>query len=160
MSACEPRIWPIGAASGGQPTSSRIRASSVEHLVESVSRSQRAQVRVEGGHETRRHPMLGGAHRDSGSERRDRLVAEVLVDQIGGPPDRVDVDARVQSQPGQRRRHRLPRDPVHRERDRVDGAGDQICAAAGGLERGRHRIPSGALAVEPHRQSAGLGKRR
>jgi hypothetical protein len=131
-----------------------------EDLVEPVSRSQRAQVRVESGHEARRHPVLGGAHRDSGSERGDRLVADVLVDQLGGPPDRVDVDARVQAQPGQRRRHRLARDPVHHERDRVDSAGDQICAAAGGLERGRHRVPSGALAVEAHRQPAGLGKRR
>jgi len=52
-------------------------------------------VRIEGGHETRRHPVLGGPHRDSGSQRGDRLVAEVLVDQVRGPPDGVDVDARV-----------------------------------------------------------------
>ena len=45
-------------------------------------------------------------------------------------------------------RERLGRDPVRRERDRVDGAADQVDAGAGRLEREREPVPARALAVE------------
>ena len=46
------------------------------------------------------------------------------------------------------------------ERDRVDGAGDQVGAGARGLERGGERVAAGALAVEADRQAARLAQRR
>ena len=88
------------------------------------------------------------AHGDARQERRDRHVADVLVDEVGRLPERVDVDAGVVADARERRRQRLGRDAVRRERDRVDGAGDQVDAGAGGLEREREPVPAGALAVE------------
>ena len=75
--------------------------------------------------EARRQVVLGGAHGDPRRERRHRLVADVLVDELRRLPERVDVDAGVEPEPGERRRERLAGDAVERERDRVDGAGDR-----------------------------------
>ena len=47
---------------------------------------------------------------------------------------------------------------MDRERDRIDGAGDQVGAAARGLEPGGERVPTGALAVEADRQAALLAQ--
>ena len=58
--------------------------------------------------------------------------------------------------PAQRLGGGLGRDAVRRERDRIDGARDQVGAAAGGLERDRERVPRGALAVEADRQARQL----
>ena len=67
--------------------------------------------------------MLGRAHGDSRREGRDRLVADVLVDELRRPPERVHVYAGVHPESRKRGRERLARDPMHREGDRVDGAG-------------------------------------
>ena len=42
------------------------------------------------------------------------------------------------------------------ERDGIDGAGDQVGAAARRLERERERVPAGALAVEADGQAGEL----
>ena len=45
------------------------------------------------------------------------------------------------------------------ERDRVDGAGDEVRAGPRRLERRRESAAPGALAIEPHRKAAALGER-
>ena len=57
---------------------------------------------------------MRGAHRDARRDRRDRHVADVLVDEVGGLPERVEVDAGVEAEPGERLRGRLGRDAVRR----------------------------------------------
>ena len=42
--------------------------------------------------------MLGRAHRDPRRERRDRLVADVLVDEVAGLPEGSGVDAGLATQ--------------------------------------------------------------
>ena len=42
--------------------------------------------------------MLGSADGDPRGERRDRLVADVLVHELGRLPERVDVDSRVEAE--------------------------------------------------------------
>ena len=90
----------------------------VEHLVEPAARRLAAQLHVERRDEADRQLVLRGAHGDPWRERRHRLVADVLVDEIGRLPEAIEVDARVEAEPGQRLRRRLGRDAVHRQRDR------------------------------------------
>ena len=94
-----------------------------------------------------------------GGERRHRLVADVLVDEVGGPPERVDVDAGRQAEAVERVGDRLAGRAVEDERDRVDRGGDQVGAGPGGLDRGRERGAAGALAVEADRQPACVADR-
>ena len=72
------------------------------------------------------------------------------------PHSRGDVDAGVDAHPGERGGERLACDAVERERERVDGARDQVGPGAGGLERVRERGAAGALAVEADRQPGRL----
>ena len=65
----------------------------VEHVVDAVGGGVRAQVHVERRDEAGGEAVLRGPHRDARRERRDGLVADVLVDEVGGAPERVDVDA-------------------------------------------------------------------
>ena len=58
--------------------------------------------------------MLRRADGDPRRERRDRRVADVLVDEVGRLPERVDVDARVEPEPGERLGERLAGDAVER----------------------------------------------
>jgi hypothetical protein len=69
-----------------------------ENVVEAIRDASRAQLVVELGHEPGRKPVLCGAHRHSRRERRHGLVSERLVDELGAPPKRVDVDSRVEIQ--------------------------------------------------------------
>ena len=100
----------MGDAIGGHPTSSRITRELVQHLVQSVASREGAQVRVESADETRRNLVLGRAHGDPGRERRDRLVADVLIDELRRAPERVDVD------PGVDPEARRARSPALRQR--------------------------------------------
>ena len=88
---------------------SRICCQLVEHLVEAVAGGVRAQLGVE---QRRRARRAGGAPAARtairGGERRDRLVADVLVDELRRLPQRVDVDARVEPE-ARRAPARLPR---------------------------------------------------
>ena len=128
----------------------------VEHLVEPAAGVARAQLDVGGRDERDRDLPPRGAHGDPRQQRRRGRVAEVLVDEVGGLPEHVLVDARVEPEPGERLRGRLGRDAVRGERDGIDGAGDQVGAAARRLERERERVPPGALAVEADGQAREL----
>ena len=128
----------------------------VEHLVDPVSGRIRLEMDVERRHEPGRQAMLRGQGGHTRRRGRHRLVADELVDEVGGFPDAVRVDARVETEARQRRRRRLGRNPVERERERVDGARDEIGARAGGLQRRGERNASGALAVEADRKARHL----
>ena len=75
----------------------------VEDVGQPVAGSVRAEVRVERGNEPRRQAVLRGANGDAGRKRRDRLVADVLVHELGGLPQCVDVDPGVEPEALQRR---------------------------------------------------------
>jgi hypothetical protein len=76
----------------------------------------------------------------------------------GGAPERRRVDAGVEVEARERLRERLARDAVERQRDRVDGARDQVGAGAGGLDRRGERRPRRALEVDADRQPARLAQ--
>ena len=76
----------------------------------------------------------------------------MLVDEIGGGPQLVHVDAGRQPEPGERLRRCLGGDAVHRQRDRVDGGSDHVGARARRLDRRRERVAGRALRVEADRQ--------
>ena len=67
----------------------------VEHLVEPAAGVARAQLDVGRRDDRGRQLAPRGAHGDARQQRRRRRVAEVLVDEVGGLPQRVLVDARV-----------------------------------------------------------------
>ena len=114
---------------------------------------------VERGDEPGRNLVLGGAHGDPRRERGDGLVADVLVHELRGLPQRGHVDAGVEPEPGERGRQRLAGDPVDGQRDRIDRAGDEVGSGARGLEARGHRVAAGALTVEADRQAARLLER-
>ena len=80
------------------PTSIRTRASSSSTSSIRSAARVRAQVRVEARDEAGRERELRGANGDPRRERDHGLVADVLVDELGGAPERLDVDARVHRQ--------------------------------------------------------------
>ena len=132
----------------------------LERLEQPVAGGVGAQVGVERGDEAGRQVVLGGAHGEARRVRRHDLVADVLVDEVGCLPEPVDVDARVEPHARERESERLAGDAVQRERERVDGAGDQVGAGAGGLERVGHAAAARALAVEADREPGRLGDAR
>src|SRR5207247_3817957 len=67
----------------------------LEYLVEAIARCVCAQMQVERGDEPGRNPVLGCSHGDPGRDRGNGLVADVLVDELGGTPARVDGHAGV-----------------------------------------------------------------
>ena len=142
-SACEARIWPIGDASGGQPASARTRPTSAST---SSSRSPAAWARRwRSSAATSPAGRSCSAARDGDprSERHDRLVADVLVDEVAGLPERFDVDTgRRRRGPSSDSRERLARDAVEGQRERIDGAGDQVGACLDGRERRREAVPA------------------
>ena len=98
-------------------------------------------------------------HGDARHERSHELVADVLVDEVGRLPERVDVDAGIEPDAAERLGERLARDAVERQRERVDRAGDELRARAGGGERRGERAAAGSLGVDPDRQPARLAER-
>ncbi len=128
----------------------------LEHVVEAVAAVLEAQARVDAGDETCGQAVLGRADGDPRRQRRDRLVADVLVDDLGRLPECGDVDARVEAEAGERLRKRLPRHAVDGERDRIDGAGREVGADADRLERRGHCVAARALRVDADGQAAGL----
>ena len=95
-----------------------------------------------------------------GRERRDRLVADVLVDQVGGPPERVDVDARPEAEA--RRAPSASASPEARWRTSATGYTAQAIrstpARAASIAAASARAAR-ALAVEADRQAARLADR-
>ena len=103
--------------------------------------------------------MLRRADGDPRRERRHGLLAESAVDELARLPEPVDVDAGVDPDGCERLRRGLGGHPMDGERDRVDRAGDELCARARRLHRGRERRAGGALAVEADRKPARLAHR-
>ena len=101
-----------------------------QRVEQAVARGVRAEMDVERGDEAGRKVVLGRAHGDPRRDGRDGLVADVLVDEIRRLPERRGVDARLAAEPVERVDERLARDAVQRQRERVDGGGDQIGADA------------------------------
>ncbi len=130
----------------------------VEHLVEPVGVAAAAELRVDHRDEAGRQLAPCRPHRDARQQRADRHVADVLVDEAGGIPDPLDVDARVVADTGERLGERLRRDTVSRERDRVDRAADHVDARASRLEPEREPVAPGTLAVETDRQPGELAQ--
>ena len=109
----------------------RLRADPVElleHLVEPVVGAFRLQRVVDPGDDARRQVVARREHGDARHERSHELVADVLVDEVGRLPERVDVDAGVEPDAAERLRERLARDAVQGQRERVDRAGDELRA--------------------------------
>ena len=115
-----------------------------------------AQVRVERGDEARRKVVLGGAHGDPRRERRERLVTDVLVDDVRRLPEARHVHPGLAVEPAERLGERLARDPVQRERERVDRGRDDVRADARRDERVRERRAARRLDVEADRKPARL----
>ena len=132
----------------------------VEHLVQPIAGGTGAELLVECADEADRELLLGRAHRDPRRHGCDRLVADVLVDEIGGRPEASQVDAGGEPEAAERLGERLGRDAMHRERDRVDRVRDHVGARACRLERVREPVPAGALRVEPDRQARHLAELR
>ena len=132
----------------------------VEDVVEAVGGSVRAEPGVDRRDEARRQLVLGGAHRDSRRERGHGIVADELVDHLGGLPEDADVDSTVHAGACERARGRFARDTVQRERDRIDGTGDQVRSGTRSVERCGQPAPGRPLAIEADGQAASLGERR
>ena len=131
----------------------------VEHLVEPVARAPGARsCDVERSDEADRELVLRGAHGDARRERRHRLVADVLVDEVGRLPEPSQIHARVETEPGERLRDRLGRDAVHGQRDGIDGGRDHVGAGARRLDRRRESVAACALRVEADRQAGDVAQ--
>ena len=132
----------------------------LEDVVDPVGGSVGAKMRVERGHEAGREGVLGGADGDARRERSHRVVADVLVDEVGGAPQGGGVDGALEAEAAERLRQALAGDAVEAEGDRVDGAADQVGARSRGLERGGERVAGRALEVDADGQTARLGQAR
>ena len=116
----------------------------------------RAQSRVDGCDESSRKLVLRRADRDSRSKGGNRVVADELVDDLGGLPQPHHVDAAVHACARKRACERLPRDAVEHQRDWIGGTGDKIGAGPGGFEGRCEPAAGGTLAVEADRKPAPL----
>lgn len=132
----------------------------IEHLVEPVAVTARPKLRVDHRDEPHGKLAMRGTNRHARKERADRHIPEVLVDQVGGTPDHVDIDAGVVADAGESLGERLGRDPVGGKGDRVDGAADQVDSRARRLQRDREAVSPGALAVQPDREAGKLSQLR
>ena len=130
-----------------------------EHVVEPVGRAVRSQASVDGRDEPGRQLVLRSANGDSRRERRHRIVTDELVHDLRRAPQRLDVDAAGHPCARERAREGFPRHSVEGQRDRVDGARDEVCSNARGLERCCETTPRRALAIETHGETAAFGER-
>src|SRR4051794_5884608 len=142
-------MFPIGAASGGEPASTWMRSISSSTsssrppaLRARSSRSAAATTAAGGVRRAARaaNPRRSGGggegrggglaarrgDRDRRQERRRRQVAEMLVDEVGRPPQRLLVDSGVEAEADERLGCGLARDAVCGKRDGIDGARDQV----------------------------------
>ena len=102
--------------------------------------------------------VLGCAHGDSRRERCDRLVADVLVDHVGGFPEARDINSCRAAQAVENVDQRLPRNAMQSERQRVDGGRHKVGAEACRDQRVGEPGSRSALDVEPDRQTARFGQ--
>ena len=133
-----------------------------ERVEQAVARRVRAEVEVERRDEARGQVVLGRTDGDARGERRERLVAEMLVDDVGRFPETGDVDAGGAVEPLQHLDERLPCDSVQRQRERIDRRRHHVGAHAGRDERVGERRAARRLDVEADRagRSPRAGARR
>ena len=113
----------------------------------------RAQVDVERGDEAGREVVLGRANGDARRDGCDGLVADVLVDEVAGLPQRRGVDAGLAAEPVERVDERLAGDAVERQRQRIDRGGDQVGADPRRHDRVQEARPGGTLDEEADGQA-------
>ncbi len=111
------------------------------------------EVDVERRNEPCRQVVLGSSNGDSRCHGCDRLVADVLVDQVGGLPERGRLDTRLAAEPFERVDERLAGDPVERESQRIDRRGDQVGTDARGHDRVQEPRAGGPLDEQPDGQA-------
>ena len=128
----------------------------VEHVVEAVRKPLRAEICVELGHQARRELVLGRPHRNPRREWRHGIVSERRVDQLAGTPEGGNLDAGVETDARERLRECLRGHAVDGERNRIDGAGNDVRLRSCSLDRGGKRRSCRSLAVETDRQTARL----
>src|SRR5262249_56288343 len=80
---------PGGGGGGPGPRLDADALDLLEDLVEPVGRAARAELVVERGHEPDRDLSLRGSDGEVRAKRRDGRVAHVVVDELGGSPDRI-----------------------------------------------------------------------
>ena len=129
-----------------------------EHLVEPVAGRLPAQLHLERRDQPNRQLVLRRADRDPRRERRDGLVADVLVDEVGSLPQPVDVDAGVQAEPGKCERRRLGGHAVQRQGDGVHSRSDQVGSGTGRFERCCECVAGRPLCVEADGQAGDLAQ--
>ena len=111
-----------------------------QRVEQAVAGSVRTQMNVERGDEACGKVVFGGPNRDARRDGRDRLVADVLVDEIAGFPQRRGVDTGLAAETVERVDERLAR--------RHDG--ESMPADRSRWRSGRRRLAS------PRRRSEGL----
>jgi len=125
---------PIGAASGGEPTSPRTRSTS-----SSTSSTRSPCPRPRSCESITETSPTGSFRCAARTETRGRsgvigMSPMCSSTRVGSFPDQVEIDAGIVADPGECLRERLRRNPVGRERDGVDGTRDQVGARAGRLQ--------------------------
>ena len=128
----------------------------LEDVEQAIGRGVRAQVHVERRDEARREVVLGGADGDARCDVPDRLVADELVDDVRRLPELVDGEPGVVARALQRLCDGLAGHAVERERERIDGGGDEVRARVDGGERRCEPDARRALDVEADREPARL----
>ena len=128
----------------------------LENVEQAVGRAMRAKVNLERGDEAGGKVVLRGANGDAGRDRRDRLVPDELVDDVGGLPELVHVEPGGLPDPLERLGERLARHAVQRQRERVDRGRDEVRPRLDGGERRGQAHAGRALDVEADGELARL----
>ncbi len=128
----------------------------LEHVQQPVRGGVRAEVHLERRDEPGRKVVLRRPHRDARWDRRHRLVADVLVDDVRGFPQLLRLNTGRVLEPLEGFRERFTGDPVERQREWVHRSGDEVGSGLDGRERGGDAHPGRALDVEADREPARL----
>ncbi len=97
--------------------------------------------------------VLGGSNGDARRDGCDRLVADVLVDEVAGLPQRCGVDAGLAPEAVERVDERLAGDAVERQCQRIDRGRDQVGADPRRDDRVEQARSGGTLNEEADRQA-------
>jgi len=111
---------------------------------------------IEGGDDPGWEAVLGRTRSDPRHEWRYQLVADVLVHEIGGLPERLHVHLAVETETRECLSQDLAGRTVQGQGNWVDRTGDQLRSGSGRLDAGGKRIAAGALTVNGDGKS-GLG---
>ena len=124
-----------------------------QRVEQAIAGGVRAEVDVERGDEAGRQVVLGSANGDARRHGCDGLVADVLVDEVAGLPQRRRVDAGLAAEAVERVDERLAGDPVQRQRQRIDRGRDEVGADARRDDRVQEPRAGGTLDEEADGQA-------